>query len=208
MRRQFNLMTTMILGGLWHGAGWNFVIWGALHGCYLVVHHAYRAVASKVAIPMPPRIASVLAVLFTFVCVVFAWVYFRATDLATANRIVLGMIGVHGTALPDAIASRLGSFWPALQALGVQTFLGGGSAFVETWAWVVIGALLAFFFPNTQQIMSRYEPALFPEGRRPAATSSAWVWRPLRLHAVAMGALLGLGILAMSRPTEFLYFQF
>ncbi len=54
LRRNVNLMTTMLLGGLWHGASWNFVVWGGLHGAYLVVNHAYKRLFSALSITPPP----------------------------------------------------------------------------------------------------------------------------------------------------------
>ncbi len=208
LRRHFNLVATMVLGGLWHGAGWNFVVWGALHGAYLVVNHAWSSFSRQLGLHLPAGLGRVLAVALTFVCVVFAWVYFRATDLPTANRIVMGMLGANGAAIPEAIASRLGGLAGVLQAAGIGTFLGGGSDFIETWSWVLLGAVLAFWFPNTQEIMRRFEPALPDAGGGTPDLVSRLVWRPSRLHAVLAGLLLALGVLALSRPTEFLYFQF
>jgi len=207
-RRHLNLMATMVLGGLWHGAGWNFAIWGALHGSYLVINHAWSSLCARRQWQLSGRLGAVLAVSLTFLCVVFAWVYFRAPDLATANQIVMGMLGGHGAAVPDALASRLGSAWAPLQALGVGTFLGGGGTFVETWLWVLAAALLAFLAPNSQEIMRRFEPALPEEGRPSPPGASRLVWLPCRRHAVLVGLVLAIGLLALSRPTEFLYFQF
>ena len=85
-RRRLNLMTTMVLGGLWHGAAWTFVIWGALHGTALVVVHLLQAYLARWKISVP-RWVGVLA---TFYFVTLAWVYFRAPDLATAHRVLLG----------------------------------------------------------------------------------------------------------------------
>lgn len=208
LRRHVNLLTTMVLGGLWHGAGWNFVIWGALHGAFLVANHSWQKIRSPLPLDLSRRVTSVFGVTLTFTCVVFAWVYFRAPDLVSANRIVLGMIGLHGIAIPEAMASRLSFFWPVLQDLGVREFLGGGRAFVETWVWVSIGATIAFFCPNTQQIMSRYEPALVEAGGGVSDASQRLAWQPRRRDAVIVGLLFAMGILALNRPTEFLYFQF
>jgi alginate O-acetyltransferase complex protein AlgI len=84
-----NLMVTMFLGGLWHGAAWTFVIWGLLHGVYLVVHNVLRSAG------LTPRSAVVNRAL-TFVAVVAAFVIFRAPDLATAGDMLAGMAGLHG----------------------------------------------------------------------------------------------------------------
>ncbi|MFT5813103.1 MAG: alginate O-acetyltransferase complex protein AlgI, partial [Psychroserpens sp.] len=101
-RRQINLIITMLLGGLWHGAGWNFVIWGGLHGLYLVIFHVYSSVTEKVfasRIKMPSMIAWTL----TFLAVVLSWVFFRATTPGSALTIINGMVGINGVTVPNAI---------------------------------------------------------------------------------------------------------
>jgi D-alanyl-lipoteichoic acid acyltransferase DltB (MBOAT superfamily) len=207
-RRQINLMITMVLGGLWHGAGWNFVIWGALHGSFLVANQVWQELNRRIAITLPFRLGRFLGVALTFICVIFAWVYFRSPDLATANRVMTGMLGGWGAVLPEPIVSRLGPLKALLTALGVGTYLGGGANFVETWCWIGIGFLIAFFAPNTQEIMRYFDPALRDESRTQLAPALRLAWLPTRRNAVITGALFALGVLALSRPTEFLYFQF
>lgn len=206
-RRRTNLMITMLLGGLWHGAGWNFVIWGALHGGFLVINQLWQDAARRLPLRLPAPLGRVLAVTLTFLCVVFAWVYFRAPDIATANRLILGMLGHWGVALPDGVMSRLGPLAPLLTGAGVASYLGHGAFFMETWAWVLIGALIAFIAPNTQEIMARFEPAL-ADPRAIVAAPARLRWQPDRRNAIAVGLLFAGALLALSRPTEFLYFQF
>jgi len=208
LRQRINLMTTMVLGGLWHGAGWNFVIWGAMHGTFLVVHQVWQGLSGSMRLRLPPRLAATLAAAITFVCVVFAWVYFRAPDLATAKRISLGMLGGYGAEIPQAVMDRLGHGRAVLEHLGIGTFLGGGGQFISTWCWTGAAALLAFAAPNTQEIMSRFAPALVEARRGPSRPAPSLTWLPTRRSAVLVGLLFGLGLLALSRPTEFLYFQF
>lgn len=205
LRRHLNLLATMVLGGLWHGAGWNFVIWGALHGGFLVANHTWQDLCRRLALRLPARSGRVLGSALTFLCVVCAWVYFRAPDLPTANRLIAGMFGGAGVALPDPILARLGPLTALLERLGVERYLGGGALFVETWLWVTAGALIAFLPPNTQEIMGRFEPAL-GEGAQLRPTRLAW--QPRRRDAVLVGLLFALGVLSLGRPTEFLYFQF
>ncbi len=209
LRRNFNLMCTMVLGGLWHGAGWTFVVWGAMHGVFLVLNHAWQTATAQLRVRMHPSVTRFLSVSLTFVCVVLAWVYFRAPDIASANHIVLGMAGANGTAIPDAIGNRLGALGPLLQDLGIGTFMGGGAAFVEAWMWILGSAAIAFCLPNTQEIMNRYDPALRERYDASDALPRLYVaWRPGPRHAVATGLLLCAGLLALGRPTTFLYFQF
>jgi alginate O-acetyltransferase complex protein AlgI len=77
-----NLMLTMLLGGLWHGAAWNFVAWGALHGLALCVHRVWTARVPGRSVPRRALAALGLPLTFVFVCL--CWIFFRAEDLATA----------------------------------------------------------------------------------------------------------------------------
>ena len=209
VRRQTNLLTTMLLGGLWHGAGWNFVVWGGLHGAFLVINQLWQNLCRQIPLELPPRLAAFLGFVLTFLSVVFAWVYFRAPDLSSANRLIVGMLGGWGAAIPGSVLSRLGPLKSILEAVGIGSYLGGGASFVETWCWISVGALIAFLAPNTQEIMGRFDPALPEESTaRRFRPAHRLAWEPRRREAVAIGLLLALGALALSRPTEFLYFQF
>ena len=80
-RRYLNIMITMLLGGLWHGAGWTYVAWGGLHGLYLLVNHAWRWLKR-------PLLSQLLAWAITLLAVIVAWMFFRASD-SRAPRISL-----------------------------------------------------------------------------------------------------------------------
>ena len=97
-RRYLNLMITMLLGGLWHGAAWTFVIWGGIHGAYLLVNHAWRSARARWPHAVHVPGGAYAARLLTFVAVVVAWVFFRA-DTADAAVRVLGAMGA-ATAWP------------------------------------------------------------------------------------------------------------
>ncbi|EZP39388.1 putative poly(Beta-D-mannuronate) O-acetylase [Janthinobacterium lividum] len=213
-RRYLNLMITMVLGGLWHGAGWNFIVWGALHGAYLAIHKGWGTVARTLHLPSDTRAGNVVATCLTFTAVCIAWVFFRAPDMASALTIFKGMGGGYGLALPDALAPYLLPAQPVLASVGVSFYLGGGTAFVESWTWIAMAAVLVFAMPNTQQIMRRFEPALdFQEGQATAGAGGLgglrWLtWRASPAWAAAIAALALASTLALNRPAEFLYFQF
>jgi alginate O-acetyltransferase complex protein AlgI len=208
LRRHVYLATTMLLGGLWHGAGWNFVIWGVLHGAFLIINHGWQDLCRRLPMRWPPGMTHVLSIGLTFIAVVFAWVYFRAPDLATANRLVLAMLGQHGAAMPASLLAQLGPLGDWLQRANVAATLGGGSTFVQNWAWVTAAALVAFLAPNSQQIMARSQAALPATASAGPRGGARLVWAPRTRDAVLAGLLLVAGLLALSRPTEFLYFQF
>lgn len=198
-------MTTMVLGGLWHGAGWTFVVWGALHGTYLCINHGWRSLRVRLsarAASLPERVA---AHLLTFVAVVVAWVFFRASDFDTAWRILDAMSGRADLVIPSnwpgawqtvSLLNKLGV--SAIQAMPVSGFDPTGTAPL----WIATLLAVVWFAPNSQQIMGRFQPAL--ESARPAALA----WRPGPASALVAGCALGFALLHLTRVSEFLYFQF
>lgn len=99
-RTYLNLMVTFVLGGLWHGATWMFVLWGTLHGVAMAVHRVWREVGW--------RMPAWLAWLITFNFINVTWVFFRARDLDAAIKVLGGMIGLNGIILPHALVGHLG----------------------------------------------------------------------------------------------------
>lgn len=96
LRRYVNLVATMLLGGLWHGAGWTFVVWGALHGAYLTVNHLWRDMISERFLRRVPNWLGALAGgAVTFIAVVAAWVVFRSADISHARIMLDAMFGIN-----------------------------------------------------------------------------------------------------------------
>lgn len=87
-RTYINLFATMLLGGLWHGASWNFVIWGGLHGCALAVHKWWTS--SRYHFPLPKAVSWALT--FSYVCI--SWIFFRSATLSTSMLILKKVVGV------------------------------------------------------------------------------------------------------------------
>jgi len=95
-RRQINLAVTMILGGLWHGASWSFVLWGTLHGVYLILNHGIRACTQRLGWQSRldrSRIYALIGWALTFFLTVLACVFFRAETLPGAMRMLSSMLG-------------------------------------------------------------------------------------------------------------------
>ena len=213
--RYRNLLITMLLGGLWHGAGWTFVIWGGLHGFFLVVNHAWRRFGRVQATGWA---ASASNWLLTFVAVVVGWVFFRASDLGAALHMLHAMAGLDGLVLPHAVMARLGPLAGTLEALGVTAQGGGGAAFLETWFWIVSLLAVCLLLPNSQEIMARHEPALGVERHPGPVTATVPYplgrhhpllrWRPSPAWAVAVALVFTVGVLALPEVSEFLYFRF
>ena len=207
LRRYLNLIITMVLGGLWHGAAWTFAVWGLLHGAYLAVNHAFQAL--KPRLPRLVRsagLAAALSVALTYLATVVAWVFFRAESLTAAWAMLGAMLGANGIALPDALLIRAPQLLQSTAAaVGIRPELGGGTDFVVLWTKIVLLHVVVFALPNTQRIMGRFEPALdFRPPVRGHRLTAAFDVR----WAMTIGALGGLGLLAMTRHSEFLYYQF
>lgn len=207
MRRQINLMVTMLLGGLWHGASWNFVLWGGLHGLYLAINHGWRSLCTRYFSSLGDTgiWGKLMAWAFTFIAVVVAWVFFRATTLEGALSLLSGMIGLHGISLPVVFQSSLGGTADMLKNMGMQFSLGGGSRFILTWGWVICLLAIALFLPNTQELMRCHRPGLDFD---PAAVTTRLKWRPSNTWGLAMAILAIAGVLSLSQATQFLYYQF
>lgn len=167
-------MVVMLLGGLWHGAGWTFVIWGAMHGVYLAVHRVW---STRFTMPRP------LGVAITLIAVMFAWVMFRAASVTDAISIWQTLLGLNGITLPSAYLT-----WFTGSGLRFEqsSFING----MEIWAML---CLLAFvlFAKNTQEQLDLFTGA-----------------PPTRRSAVYLTAMIVVSVMALGKPSTFLYFQF
>ncbi|MBL8386144.1 MAG: MBOAT family protein [Burkholderiales bacterium] len=189
-RRHANLMATMLLGGLWHGAGWTFVAWGALHGAYLIVNHGWRAACT--GRPALARLfAGWRARLLTFAAVVVAWVFFRAESFAAAGVMLEAMAGLSSA---EAAATATENWRRGALLLALL-------------------AACAWWAPNVVELFRHERPALpaglpaaLPAGLPEAAGRLAF--RPVWRWWLAAGFLLGAGMLTFHRNSPFLYFQF
>ena len=207
-RRYVNLMIVMLLGGLWHGAGWSFVLWGGLHGLFLIVNHGWRALVGQGG----GRTWHLASVAITFLCVVVAWVPFRAEDLGVTLAFYQGMVGLNGISLPAPIALGLGlgPFREALAGWGFAFPLDGARDMAYIYGLILALLPIVWLLPNSQELMRRYRPALLHSGFAFSRTAilGRLVWRPTVGWAAATAAIAAFGVISLSRYSEFIYFQF
>ena len=203
-RRYLNLMATMLLGGLWHGASWTFIVWGGAHGFFLVLNHAWRAWRGDSAGPWPAveRAAGRLA---TFLAVTTAWVLFRAKTFEKALMVLRGMAGINGAVLPATWAARLPVLAIRLKPAGIRFGDAGGFGGVTILHLAVLLAIV-WCLPNVAELMAGRNPTLdAPASSRP----SPLLWRPSAAWLLTAAALGLAGFIMIgSGASEFLYYRF
>ncbi len=201
-RRHLNLLVTMLLGGLWHGASWTFVLWGAAHGVLLIVNHLWRSASARLTSlasgSKPARanwICSLLAWPLTFACIVFTWVLFRADSVSNAATVYQAMVGLSGFADGKWVWANL--------SISAN----------EYWRTLLLAMLIAFLARPTHEYFER--STMVPtDSVRAGELGSDSLSRPefvnrwvhLRLFVVVVVFLLSLSRLGQYSP--FLYFQF
>jgi alginate O-acetyltransferase complex protein AlgI len=208
LRQYVNVTIVMLLGGLWHGANWTFVVLGAVHGALLAINHAWNQLALR-------RLNAKLAVTLTFLAVTLAWVPFRAESLHDAAR-MLAMLSPFSA---DAWLSFRGFLAAQLtQPLNVGAWFRPRELwpaplppdFLATYkpAGLLLGMVAActFLLPNTQQIFARFEPVLGVAPRELLHRASLLMldWKV----AGVISAIFVLSVLHLTKVSPFLYFQF
>ena len=192
-RRYINLMVTMLLGGLWHGAGWNFLVWGGLHGVYLGINHLWREWRSDK--PAAGLAARGLSWIITFLAVVIAWVFFRARTMAGAWQMLGGLFGFEAGSSAYASSGILRLMdLPVLVGEQRLLLIGGGA--------VALALLIALCLPNVPQLFG------YREYRRAPEKAGLLRWRPNAAWALVSATAFAISLFGMWQRLEFLYFQF
>jgi alginate O-acetyltransferase complex protein AlgI len=195
LRRMSNLMVTMLLGGLWHGAGWTFILWGGLHGLYLIINHQWHSVQKSFGLNLKdlPVLGYVLGCIITFLAVVISWVFFRASDLQSAIVILKAMRGDNGISFASAYVSSSKMLAIHLIVLGLSIWL----------------------LPNPQQWMGNHHPLVETDSKPIDVTwidrfYQKWQWQPNPIFGTILGILgfLVFKIFLQAPKSEFLYFNF
>ena len=186
-RRYSNLLTTMLLGGFWHGASWTFVLWGGLHGIYLVINNQWRNIYGKKARFGTVGIVCSWAITFAFVNI--AWVLFRSESVTIAAKIYQGLFGFNGI---------------EIQKLSNHSVLQNikNCSITSTSSWQYVLVILAFFivlgFPNTNHL---HDVSVNGNSFRSSFYLKSY-------FAPIYGIMFIVCVLKLSSKSPFLYFQF
>lgn len=187
-RRYANLILTMVIGGLWHGAAWTFVLWGVFHGVCLAINHLWQgfwnADARRSARP-PEWLSQWAGRALTLLVVILGWVLFRAATPDAARTLFESMFGF-GPALADGTPALLKP---------------------KLWLWLIPLLAFVWLLPNAAEIVSDHHS--YPElSRQSPPAGTWWRWRMNRAWACLAALLLAASVLAFSRGGEFLYYNF
>jgi alginate O-acetyltransferase complex protein AlgI len=197
----------MLLSGLWHGAGWTFVMWGAVHGTFIVINHQWRLWVARMNWNLKHWVYRGAGVMMTFTVVSLAWTFFRAPNIGVAGIMLSKMLALDGFSLPQqwikpnvlgGHLSHLGFRFVSTDGLDIKHYDNalGTLAFLLFVCWAL---------PNTQQLLGKYLPILEPVARTPRFQITL---------GFGMGFVLGfLGYLILrnsyvSEPSPFIYFNF
>ena len=185
-RQGINLMVTMLLGGLWHGAGWTFIFWGGIHGLLLVINNLWLKFRILIGFGCnrSPWWTSWLARIVTFVILTMTWVIFRADNMASAFDILKSMAGLN----------------PYIQE-GINKIKIGEDR-------LLFYFFIIWFMPNTQQFVARAHPCWSKSVKCIHDTWKVFQWQPNHWWATFIAFLAVLSILELTKIQEFVYFQF
>lgn len=191
-----SLFITFLLGGLWHGAGWTFIIWGGLHGVFLIINHAWR----RMGIVLNQYICWII----TFFAVVIGWVFFRADSPRAALMILQGMSGLNGISVPKGMPG-----FDMFAHAGIFT-ISPVSGFMVI--YVVIGLFIVFFLPNLYEIAGVFSSPLIKEKQLKIARIDPFQIRVTYRQSIRWIVLVAIvasaAIIWIQTTSDFLYFQF
>jgi alginate O-acetyltransferase complex protein AlgI len=197
IRRYSNLLITMLLGGLWHGAGISYILWGFIHGAFICLNHFWFGFRERFRIPAMPRF---LAIALTFLIVLLAWVPFRAGSYELQG----GNFGVSLEVTGSIYASMFG-------LNGFEGWPPDGTAVVKSsriFRMLVAALIIVWLLPNTQQWMGAFSPHLGRRAQRLSGFLGRLRWRPtFAWLLISLGLLYAVGS-ELGKFSEFIYYQF
>lgn len=191
-RRIMNVFTTMLIGGIWHGAGWTFLLWGAIHGVAISINHVWRI---KVRDSRRSWIAR-FSPFPTFIFIVFTWVAFRSTTIEGTWSLWKIMVGTDQLILPV-------DWVTPFQNMGLNV-IALGEYHGTPLAIILVSAVVAWMLPNTRQLF----PDISLDQHGLMNKASYFCWKPNVLWLIVVFACFLMSLWNMSRISEFLYYQF
>src|SRR5262245_33254791 len=218
LRRYGNILITMLLGGLWHGASWTFGIGGGLHAVELVVGHIWNEAKRRFGLPHTGAIGRFAGRTMTYLAVVVAWIFFRARTPQDAISMLGSMAGFNGVSLPselpiavrDSLRDAFGAA-VSFQGLAPHVDLPAGPFGVPILSALALCATLLVavnVLPNTQQVMRIFRPVLHDSSERVTGIARFLVWRLTPIRVAIVTAVGMYGMTHLENVQSFIYFRF
>lgn len=182
-RKYVNLIVVMVLCGMWHGSAITFVLWGLMHGCYLIIHNVWLNLRKSNTSPdRHPSVAGiVIARLLTFAAVTVAWVPFRSTSLKASGYLFSNLFNI-----PSSLPTK-----PEIALFSLI---------------LLPALLLVFFLPTTQSILEHPHDAHPETATQPNGNTTPWYrWKLNLPSGIIAGCIAAAGLLMMSDATIFIY---
>jgi alginate O-acetyltransferase complex protein AlgI len=189
--------------GLWHGAGWNFIIFGLIHGFGLIFYNYWLTFKTKLSflfLIKNKKFLRFLSTSLTFLYITIAWVFFRSENLISAKNMIGSMFGFNGISLPNYLEGKV-SF---LEIFGFNTkglFYNGifQGPSLNILIWILVSFLIVFFAPNVKEIFNKNNYKIF---------GLNLTWKPDLIWSVFLISIFILSVFSIDGTVEFLYFQF
>ncbi len=209
-------MITMFLIGVWHGAGYQFLIFGLVNGFTLVANHAWRLFtrARKLTVLYDTPWAKAVGLVLTLITVDLTFVIFRADSVALTLTFYESMLGLNGINLPESYAAAFGALAPVMERLGVTFEVAGDANIYPTLnTLLLLVGIYAFVLvlPNTQEFMRKWAPVLhFHKETTPAFILKHFDWKPTVPYGILFSVVFAVSLFFIIRQdgNAFIYFQF
>jgi alginate O-acetyltransferase complex protein AlgI len=187
IRRYSNLLITMIIGGIWHGAGVNFILWGTLHGMFLLINHGWRYICKNSNLFQNTNVfVNLIYHCITFVSIAIAWIFFRAKSFDGANNMLISLGNI--------------SF---VELITISKY------YTNDLILMFVSLLIVFIAPNTQQMMYNFKPALETSvGQVKVLRNSLLYWKPNFVWGVLIFFMAYRAFISLNNKSDFLYFNF
>lgn len=204
--------------GLWHGAGWNFIVFGMLHGTYITTYNLWAQLKQKykyLNFITNKAFASFLARLLTFVCVIVGWIFFRAESFNGATSILSSMFGLNKISVPQSVVTFSG--------ISKEWYLDNGFIFdglfsngvmgnqpINAISYITILIAFCYLMPNCVQLFNRYKCFIitYPDQPIMGKLFNHLKWLPSLRWAIASACIFCIAVMSLLKESEFLYFQF
>jgi alginate O-acetyltransferase complex protein AlgI len=203
-RQTIAVLMTMVIAGVWHGAGWTFVAWGAYHGVLLLINVAWQM---RPGFDQPSAVGKLAGWALTFTAFVVGVVFFRAADIGASTYLLNAMVGAGNAPVPQALTLPADVWMTSRGYLSealIRYWFGATWSAVAT-LWTLSALAIALLVPDTMELVDYREGEVQSRWRRAVGRLA---WRPSLLSFAVIFAIFTLVFMRIGDINEFIYYQF